>query len=408
MPIIEHLTDIDMYKFTMGQFILHRYPDVPVKFAFKCRTKNVRPADVVSEKELREELDHPRTLRFKESQLFYIANMTVSGRRMFMEDYIQFLRQYQLPEYSLQVVDGMFEAEFSDTWADSTYWETIFLSIFDELYYRNLVQQKGHKREAAYAEGIRRLEKKVALLCTRPELTFIDFGTRRRFSRRWHEFVIAFLITEIPNQFVGTSNVRLAMEYGLEPKGTNAHELSMVIAGTKFPHVEEIRRSHVQVVDEWYNEFGEALSVILPDTFGTDACLAMLTKEHAHACRGFRQDSGDPIMFGEKILQFYKQHGVDATKKLIVFSDGLDVDAMIRIYDHFHKRIQVTFGWGTNLTNDLGYKPLSLVVKAVEACGHGLVKLPDNLAKATGRPELIELYKKIFGYTGATYEECTY
>lgn len=408
MPIIEYLTDIDAYKLTMGQFILHRYPDIPVKFAFKCRTKGVRLADYVNENELRAELDYARTLRFTKTELSYIGNMNISGRKMFTEDYMQFLTEYQIPEYHLRIVDGMFEAEFSGRWIDATYWETIFLSIFDELYYRNLNQQSGHKRGAMYIEGIKRLEKKIKLLRTRPELTFIDFGTRRRFSYKWHNFLTAILVENVPHQCIGTSNVRLAMLYGLDPKGTNAHELSMVVAGTKFPHVEEVRRSHVQVVDEWHNEFGAALSIILPDTFGTDACLKMLTEKHAHECRGFRQDSGDPIAFGEKILQFYKQHGVDAHKKLIVFSDGLDADAMVKIYDHFHERIPVTFGWGTNLTNDLGFKPLSLVVKAVEACGHGLVKLSDNLAKATGRPELIEIYKKIFGYTGTTYEECTY
>ncbi len=95
-------------------------------------------------------------------------------------------------------------------------------------------------------------------------------------------------------------------------------------------------------------------------------------------------------------------------KKLLIFSDGLELDTIISLADRFAGRIKVSFGWGTNLTNDMGFDPLSLVVKVVEADGHSTVKLSDNLAKATGCPEDIERFKHIFGHQVTTFEACRY
>jgi nicotinate phosphoribosyltransferase len=169
-----------------------------------------------------------------------------------------------------------------------------------------------------------------------------------------------------------------------------------------------IRASHNRVLREWWEEYGVGLSIALTDNYGTDFFFRDMTAEQARVWKGLRQDSGDPMAFGEKAIAFYERHGIDPREKLIVFSDGLDLGTIVKLADHFAGRIRVSFGWGTNLTNDVGFEALSLVIKVIEAHGHPTVKLSDNLAKATGEAPDIEHFKRIFGHTVTTFEECRY
>ena len=171
---------------------------------------------------------------------------------------------------------------------------------------------------------------------------------------------------------------------------------------------EAIRGSHNRVLREWWDEYGASLSIALTDTYGTDFFFKDMTEEQARLWKGLRHDSGDPFAFGEKAIAFYEGYGIDPRDKLLIFSDGLEIETICAIADRFAGRIRVTFGWGTNLTNDLGFPPLSLVVKVVEACGHRTVKLSDNLAKATGSPRDIERFKRIFRYVDTVSQECKY
>ncbi len=412
--IIESLLDIDFYKFTMGQLIFHRYPDVPVKYALKVRTKNVRLATHISEADLRRELDHVQTLRFKNSELHYLRGTNEYSDRMFKEDYLEFLKNLALPYYALVRVGDDYELTFEGLWAETIYWETIALAIINELYYRSLMSEKTpFEQEVVYATGKMRLAEKIKKLRANRQITFSDFGTRRRFSREWQEYVVKIFVAEVPKQFLGTSNVLLAYKHNLLPMGTAAHELDMGVSGIMHGSDEEIRASHNKVLRDWWDEYGFGLSIALTDTYGSDFFFSDMTKEQAEKWKGLRQDSGDPIEFGEKAIRFYKNHGIDPRAKFIVFSDGLDVDLMIKITNHFRNRIKfaffkTTYGWGTNATNDLGPDPISMVIKLVESCGHGTVKLSDNLAKAMGKPEDIERFKKIFGCTTTLNEECKY
>ena len=220
--------------------------------------------------------------------------------------------------------------------------------------------------------------------------------------------MIETLVNEIPNQVVGTSNVWAAMAYGREPVGTMAHEVYMIMSGIMSNSEKSIRLSQNILLEDWWEEYGEKLSIALTDTFGTDFFFKDMTEDQARKWRGLRQDSGDPVKFGNKAIVFYQRYGIDPRNKLVFFSDGLSVDLMVKIYDHFSCRIKTLYGWGTNLTNDLEFEPLSLVVKAVEANGHGLVKLSDNLAKASGNPQDIERFKRIFGYHVRYSEDCKY
>lgn len=410
-PIIQSLLDIDFYKFTMGQLVFHRYPDIDVKYSLKVRTAGVALARRIKEEDLRKELDHAMILSFNNSDLHYLRGTNEYSDRMFKEDYLEFLRKLRLPPYRLTWSDDEFSLEFSGKWREAIYWETIALAVINELYYRSQTDSlSDFKRDVVYATGEIKLAEKIKMLKENPGVTFSDFGTRRRFSREWHDNVVRALAEELPkNQFIGTSNVYLAMKHGLMPIGTSAHELFMIMAGMMAESDEGIFASVPKVLDDWWDEYGWGLSIALPDTFGIDSFLPIFGGERAHVWKGSRQDSGDPYDYGDnKIIPFYESVGVDPRGKLIVFSDGLNIEEMIKIQRHFAGKIKTTFGWGTNLTNDLGFPAISIVVKPVEACGRGLVKLSDNIAKAIGHAEDIERYKMIFGYHADFNKVCVY
>jgi len=407
--IIESLLDTDFYKFTMGQIVFDKYPGVPVTYALKNRTANISLATHVREADVRAELDHVRNMRFTEDECTYLRSIVFSGKPLFSERYLDFLQNVQLPSYDVRVAHDNYEITVKGNWAEAIYWETFILSIINELYYRSLTQNVQGKSDAPWEEGLERLERKIALIKAEPRIVFSDFGTRRRFSRAWQDALIGKLSREVaPRQFSGTSNVFFARKYSLAPIGTMAHEMFMVMSGVMHDSDTTIYASHNRVLQDWWDYYDFDLSIALTDTYGNDFFFRNLSPDHARNLKGLRQDSGDPIAFGEKAIRFYENCGIDPREKIIVFSDGLDIESIYRLTEHFSGRIKVTFGWGTNLTNDLGFGALSLVVKVVESCGHGAVKLSDNLAKAIGSPEDIDRFKRIFGYTGTLFETCRY
>lgn len=393
----------------MGQVVALQYPNVEVEYALINRTKKVKLAEVIDLDDIKKELDHVRELKFNKTELHYLRGTNEFQERMFREKYLEHLAKLQLPDYYLKEKDGNIELRFGGLWADAIYWETIGLAVINELYYRALMRNlRPFEKDLVIAEGQKRLARKMEVLRQYPDITFCDFGTRRRFSREWQDYVIRVMAEEMPKQFVGTSNTYLAMKYGLTPIGTSAHEMYMVMAGIAGNNDEQIRKSHNRVIADWWNIYGWGLSIALTDTFGTDFFFRDMTEKQALNWKGLRQDSGDPMEFGEKAIKFYEQNGIDPKGKMIVFSDGLDEEAIVKIADRFRGRIRFTFGWGTNLTNDLGYAAVSLVVKTVKANGKDLVKLSDNLAKAIGEPAEVEKYKRIFVYNGNEYKECRY
>ncbi len=412
-PIIQSLLDIDFYKFTMGQLIFMKHPDVPVLFSSKNRTKGVNLREHIDMGELREQLEHVRSLSFSNSDLHYLRGTNEYGERMFKEPYLDFLRKLRMPSFDLRINNTDFRVDFPGPWSEATYWETIALSIMNELYYRSI--ENGlttFERETHYAQGITRLAEKVRKVKAHGRILFSEFGTRRRYSRKWQEHVVEILRDEIPaHLFRGTSNTYLANKLGILPMGSNAHELPMAYSGI-YHLLDEGPRLLISqgiVLKDWEELYGLGLSIALSDTFGSDYfCEKIFTQKQYENWKGFRQDSGDPIEYGEKRIADYHDNDVDPSKKMILFSDGLDVDRIIEIHDHFEGRIISTFGWGTDLTNDLGFKPLSLVVKVTEAAGQKVVKLSDNIEKATGDPESIERMKQMVGYQVDYAQACKY
>jgi len=400
--IINSLMDVDFYKFTMGQMIFFYFFYLHVTFGFTNRTKDIRLPENLDIKELERQLDHARTLRFNRTEIHYLRGTNEFGDRMFQEPYLQFLEQrLALTPYELKVIDGGLYLRFSGPWAVVTYWETIALSIINELYTRQHMKGLSRSdRHAVIAEGERRLREKIALLKMHPEVVFTDFGTRRRFSRDWQDYVIRTTVEELPDtQFLGTSNAWMAMKHGILPMGTSAHELPMVIAAFLGLTDEHLLNSQQVVNTAWWNLYGHGLSIALPDTFGSDAFFRSAGKEWARDWKGSRHDSGDPFEYGEKKLRFYEGYGVDPREKMVIFSDGLKVPLMIALTRHFMDRIKVSHGIGTHWTFDMGLRTISIVIKAIEVDGRPTVKLSDNLEKAIGPPEEVARYKRVFGYT---------
>ncbi len=425
-PIVRSRLEPDFYKFTMGQLIWRKYRTIETTFSFQNRTSKARIAEIVDLGELREQFDHARSLMFTNSELHYLRGTNEYQQRMFDEDYLEFLRGFRLPDYHLERRGAALEVAFFGPWPEVTFWETVALSIINETYYRTLLRGLSKfDREAIFAEGVRRLRHKIAVLRSRPDILFSDFGTRRRFSAAWQHYIDETLIQELNHgsfagPFLGTSNTYAAMTAGLVPMGTAAHELPMVIAGILDPgepDPEWLHRAQRQVLDDWWEQYGWGLSIFLPDTFGTEFFFTVVTDDDMRRWKGFRWDSGDLFQFVERIILAYEQIGVDPKEKMLVASDGLDLPVILDAQQHVDGRIRVSYGWGTGLTNDLldnvmvgdrWFGPMSLVVKPTSANGRGLVKLSDNPAKAVGRSEDIQRYKSAAGYRNQQPAELKY
>lgn len=405
-PVIRTLMDTDFYKFLMGNMIFQKYKDVPVTFSLKNRSP-VRLADIISEDELRAQLDHTRTLRFKEQELIWLSGNTFYGRRgIFDPSFIDYLRDFQLPPYQLETRDGQFELTFSGTWIEASMWEIPALAIINELKSRAAMESmKRLELDILYANAKAQLWSKVERLRRLDNLKIAEFGTRRRHGFLWQEWATMALAEGLGQGFTGTSNAYLAFKHGLPAIGTNAHELPMVLAALAGEDDEALRNSQYQVLKDWEATYGGSLLVMLPDTFGTDQFLAN-APDWVRAWKGVRLDSKDPIIGGEEIISWWTSRGVDPLEKLLLLSDGLDIDDIEAIHARFNGRVQLGFGWGTRLTNDFRHAhpwnvrsldPVSLVCKVTKAGGRPAVKLSDNPAKATGPSEEIARYVRVFG-----------
>ncbi len=405
-PIVRSLLDTDVYKLLMLQTIWKERADVPVTFSLINRTHSVRVADEVSEQELREQLDHARSITLSKKEHIWLAGNTFYGReRLFREDFLTWLSTYQLPEYDLRVENGQYVIDFVGNWCDITLWEIPILSIVSELRSRAALRDVGRfELDVLYARAKSKLWEKVLRLNSLPNLAIADFGTRRRHSFLWQRWCIAALKEGLNDKFIGTSNVLMAMDLDLEAIGTNAHELPMVEAALA-NNDQELLISPYKVLERWQRTYSDNLLIALPDTYGTTTFLKNAPAWVAN-WSGFRIDSKDPIEGGEELINWWLERGEDPKEKLLIFSDGLTVDTIEEVYHRFNQRVRLSFGWGTHLTNDFRdcapvkneqLKAISLVCKVTQAQGKPTVKLSDNYDKATGPQDIIEHYRSIFG-----------
>jgi nicotinate phosphoribosyltransferase len=385
---------LDYYKATMGQLEFVKHPDAEVTFTLKNRSGALL-SEYVRPEALEERLSSLRH-GWQPEEVAYLASLqNQDGTAQFTPEYLDFLADNPLPPVDVSLNErGDIAASTTGSWPLVTFWETVIMSELNEMYFENKLAEEGLSLEDLYREGDRRLDEKIALLRTRPDIKFSDFGTRRRFSYAWQKHVIERIAVELPDNFAGTSNIYLAYELGLRPIGTFAHELPMVYAALADKNGENPLNGHDRVLQDWQELYKGDLSTALTDTFTSDFFFADLTPEQAASWKALRHDSGDPFEFGEKVIDFYQRNDIDPMTKTIVFSDGLDIGLIIRLADYFKGRISVMFGWGTTLTNDLGIKPNNFVMKATSADGVPTVKLSDAEGKHTGPPEKIALYQK--------------
>jgi nicotinate phosphoribosyltransferase len=435
-PVTRSLLDTDFYKLLMLQFIWKHYPKTRVEFTLFNRS-STGPVDTFAHEELIEQLDHARNVRFRRSELVWLAGNTFYGRRgIFEPAFLEWLeRDFRLSDYELSVKDGRFHLTFDGLWTDTTMWELYSLSIINELRTRaNLKRLSEFGLDILYAKAKTKLWSKIERLRGVPNLTVADFGTRRRHSFLWQEYVVEAMASNLGSGFTGTSNAFLAHKHDLEAIGTNAHEIPMVLAALA-PDDAALKASQYHVLEVWQKTYDGALRIMLPDTFGTTQFLES-APDWAADWTGQRVDSKDPYIAGDEYIEWLKARGRDPREKLVIASDALDVDDILGLHAYFGgtlarginasdfrsaddfqnkskwtpgRRIRFSAGWGTLLTNDFrgcdpsgngGFDPISLISKVSSVEGRPAVKLSDNYAKALGVPSEIERYRRVFGTAG--------
>jgi nicotinate phosphoribosyltransferase len=387
---------LDFYKLTMGDVIHEKYPDAEVTFTLKNRGDDYPLSEFVSAEALQDRFAAIRGRGFSTEEITYYAGLlTQNGDARFTPEYLDHLASVALPEITIgHNAAGDLAAQSTGAWEDVSLWETVVMSEINEEYYQRLIESKGLSLEDILDEGDRRLTEKVTRLQARLDIKFADFGTRRRFSAEWHEHVVERLASECPENFVGTSNPWFAYKYNLAPIGTFAHEMPMVYAGLEDEAGGNPLDGHTKMLSDWQEHYNGDLSIALTDTFGSEFFFSDFTDEQAHEWRGLRHDSGDPIAFGERVIDFYQKHEIDPTTKTLIFSDGLDIATIEKLADHFSGRVGILFGWGTSLMNDLGLRANNFVMKATHVNGKDTVKLSDNAGKHTGPEALISRYQQ--------------
>ncbi|WP_050476927.1 nicotinate phosphoribosyltransferase [Herbaspirillum rhizosphaerae] len=370
--IISSLLDTDLYKFTMMQVVLHHFPGAQVEYRFKCRNDDVDLTPYIDE--IKAEIAALCRLRFQESELAYLRSF-----RFIKSDFVDFLELFHLNEKYISVTpsplnNGEIDIQVKGPWLHTILFEVPVLAIVNEVYFR------ATQRAPDYETGRTRLRDKIALLTDNPLLEgckIADYGTRRRFSRSWHAEVILAMKDSMGSHFAGTSNVQFAMQHDLTPLGTMAHEYLQACQALG----PRLRDSQIYGFEMWAREYRGDLGIALSDVYGMDAFLRDFDMYFCKLFDGARHDSGDPFEWGERLLEHYNNNRVDAKSKVLVFSDGLDFDKVVSLYLRFKDRAKVAFGVGTNLTNDLGYTPLQVVMKMVRCNGQPVAKLSDTPAK---------------------------
>ena len=436
-PITRSLLDTDFYKLLMLQFIWKNFPRLHVSFTLLNRTPSVRLGDIVGIERLREQLDETRKLRFRKSELIWLAGNTFYGKRgIFEPAFLEWLeRDFRLSDYELSVENGQYSLRFSGLWTQTTLWEIYALSAIDELKTRAALKALSEfDLDILYARAKTRLWEKMERLRGAPNLNVSDFGTRRRHSFLWQEYVVVAMRDTLGGAFSGTSNAFLAYKHDLEAIGTNAHELPMALAALANSD-EELRTAQYRLLELWEQSYQGELLILLPDTFGTTQFLRD-APDWVADWTGQRADSKDPFAAGDEYIQWLKTRGRDPRHKRLIASDALDVDAILALHAYFagtmrngtsardfrratdfldatrwtpERRIRFSAGWGTLLTNDFrechprgdeSFNPVSLVCKLTEAEGRPAVKLSDNYSKALGSSAEIERYRRVFGVEG--------
>ena len=402
-PIVRSLIDTDFYKLLMCQSIYRNKSQTNVTFSLINRSSNILLADLVDEGELREQLDHIRSLSLTRGESTWLRGNTFYGRRqMFRPDFMEFFEGLRLPAYHLEKINGQYELTFEGNWPEVMLWEVPALSVLMELRSRAVLDAMDRfELQILYARAMTKLWEKIEKLKGLKNLKIADFGTRRRHSYLWQDWAVQAMQEGLGASFIGTSNCSIAMKRDIEAIGTNAHELPMVYSALADSD-EDLAMAPYQVLADWHEEHDGNLRIILPDTYGTEGFLKN-APDWLASWTGMRIDSGDPKAGAKIAIKWWRSLGENPKEKLLIFSDGLDVNQILELHKQFSDEVNVSFGWGTNLTNDFRnlvdgarLDAFSLVCKAASVNGRATVKLSDNPNKATGPVSEIERYRRVF------------
>ncbi|SFN94856.1 nicotinate phosphoribosyltransferase [Formivibrio citricus] len=376
-PIVQSLLENDLYKFTMWQALLHSHPGAQAEYAFVCRNTPAYPLAELKQ-DIEAELDALCSLNFSRDELDYLR-----GLRFIKSDFVDFLSLFRFQRHFISVTTegDTLKIEAKGPLVHVMGFEIFVLYIVNELYFRRLPTG-----DDILAEARRRLQDKIRLLQQhKTELAagdaepfiFFDFGLRRRYSGAWQEEVVGTLLESVPEHFRGTSNVHLARKFGTTPIGTMAHEYLQAYQSFGF----RLRDFQKAALEGWVQEYRGDLGIALTDVVGMNAFLDDFDLYFAKLFDGLRHDSGDPVAWGEKVLDHYQRLRIDPASKRLVFSDGLNIPRAIELYRHFRGRIGTSFGIGTDLTNDTPHKALNIVMKITSCNGQPVAKLSDSPGK---------------------------
>ncbi|EPM1709122.1 nicotinate phosphoribosyltransferase [Acinetobacter baumannii] len=393
-PIIHSLLDTDLYKFTMLQVVLHKFPQTHSVYHFRCRhlEDTVYPlVDILDD--LNEQLDHLCNLKYKEDELQYLRKL-----RFIKSDFVDYLELFQLKRRFIHASideEGRLDIRIEGPMVQAMMFEIFVLAIVNELYFSRI------KTDEVWAEGERRLQAKLELIQqyeksqqpNDPPFLVSDFGTRRRYSFEWQKHVVAAFHNTVPNVFRGTSNVLLAKELNITPIGTMAHEFLQAFQALDV----RLRDFQKAALETWVQEYRGDLGIALTDVVGMDAFLRDFDLYFAKLFDGLRHDSGDPYEWGDKAYAHYRKLKIDTKTKMLTFSDGLNLPKAWELHQYFKDRFQVSFGIGTNLTNDMGQTPLNIVLKLVECNGQSVAKISDSPGKTmTDNDTFLAYLRQVF------------
>jgi nicotinate phosphoribosyltransferase len=369
-PIVTSLLDTDLYKFNMNQVIFHKHTNLNGVYHFKCRNEGIVFTKEMLD-EINEQIDYLCKLTFKEDELNYLRSI-----RFIKNDYVEFLRLWHpIRDYVTTSLDnGNLKIIVSGPLFSAMQFEIYLLEIVNEVYFRF---QYNYAELLASAKE--RLAKKIEAFNTgKYTFKWAEFGCRRRLSKEFEGYALKELKDKTKNM-VGTSNVYYAYKYNLTPIGTYAHEYVQMFQG-----IDSIPLAYTNyyAMKDWYTEYEGDNGTALTDTVTTDLFLKDFNRSMVNNYSGVRHDSGDPYVWGEKILAHYRKFGVDPKTKMLLFSDSLNFDKAQEIYEYFKDKCKVSFGIGTFVTNDTKVDALNIVIKLQYVNGRPVAKISDAPTKA--------------------------
>lgn len=390
MPIITELTDNDLYKFTMQQIAFHFFPNAEVRYEFQCRSD----VDLTPYRdEILSEFESLCRLQFQPEHINYLRTLRHKGHLIFKEDYLEYLAHFQMPpleSISIEAKDRQLFISHEGLWKDCILFEIYCLAIVNEIYYR-------HQSSDLIPEQSRiNLDQKIRYVqkFARPSFKFSEFGTRRRFSKENQRFVLSELLNKIPNHVISTSNVMLSQAFNIPCSGTMAHEYLQAFQSLRQGPLLNFQN---EALSYWKQEYPNNLNIALTDVVGFDAFLKHVDSSFLNHF-DLRHDSGDPVVFADKALQYFSSHNISSAHKTLLFSDGLTLESAIDLDNRFSPFINVISGIGTSLTNDCGFKPINIVMKMTSCNGQVVTKIPDSTGKIKcSDPEYLRELAQTFG-----------